>query len=215
MLRLPRSAASLLNRRFQLLIMGRTYTAQKEFILKEQVESPTVEWPPDEGMRQQSTPAMPEEISPKDLGNLVRSRSLEELLPLAVRFIDLERLELAEAIITTMEKNHNTEWKKHKDAGIANMFLRGYLERGNLKGAERWRARLFARTQASPDRLTYAILFSHYLKKDSKKECRMLAEQLAIDGIPIEQVFELEYLSPDQTSRLLFVKFLLYYNNTF
>jgi DNA-directed RNA polymerase len=137
-------------------------------------------------------------LEPREINNLVRWRCIEDVLPLAATLIEAGRMELAENVMGALENYHSAKWATHQNAGLPNRFLKGYLQRGDLGAARRWKEWLFARKHAQPDALTYSILFGFYLENEKLEECRELVDQMEIDGVTRDQILELEYLTTEQ-----------------
>jgi hypothetical protein len=146
-------------------------------------------------------PAIPE-VSHKDIGNVVRSRPMGELLPMATALVGQGKMELAEALVVWIRKLHLQEWYRHKDASCANTFLLAYIKRNDIEGARRWREALFDRSHARPDAITYGILFDSFLENGMDEECRELARQMPTDSITIQKIAESAYLSSAKIDRL-------------
>lgn len=153
------------------------------------------------------------EYGPRDIYNLVRRFSLEELLPLLTSLIGQGRLELVEKLIARIQASHAHSWPSHNDVSLANALLRAYLERDRLEEAVRWREFIFARKSVRPDPLTYSILFRFLLTRTGKgaedqsrvlEEIRHLHDEMVSkDGLNVKQLLsKVEYLDADEGRRL-------------
>lgn len=154
------------------------------------------------------------EYSPRNISNLVRRFSLEELLPLLTSLIGQGRLELVERLIGRIQVSHARSWSSHSDVSLANALLRAYLERDRLEEAIRWREFIFARKSVRPDQLTYSILFRFLLTRAGEgvegqsmvlEEIRHLHDEMVSkDGLSVKQLLsKVEYLNVDEGRRLV------------
>ncbi|PJF17057.1 DNA-directed RNA polymerase, partial [Paramicrosporidium saccamoebae] len=158
------------------------------------------EWDRD-GTIRRTGPVM-QEIQAKELGAMVRSRPLEELLPMATTLVAQGKIELAEAVIKWIKKLHLPEWYKHRDASCANTFMLAHIRNNNPDGMQNWRESLFERSHAQPDTISYGILFDYFLEKGMEGECLKLAQQMPLDCVTIEKIAESEYLSAKKMEKL-------------
>lgn len=114
---------------------------------------------------------------------------------MAVNLIDAQKMQLAEHLVAAVQKYHLGQWRSHKSAGLANMFMRAYAMADDQEGFERWRELLWGRsTAAVPDAMSYSIVFDFYLARRSDDECKRLAECMARDGIQLRVLADIQYL---------------------
>lgn len=115
---------------------------------------------------------------------------------MAVNLIDSGRMQLAEHLVTAVQKYHLGQWQRYRSAGLANMFMRAYHLVGDQDGFQRWREWLWSSTTAVvPDAMSYSIVFDVLLSQSNPQECKQLAERMALDGIEMRLLTAIRYLS--------------------
>lgn len=144
-------------------------------------------------------------LSPPDLSTinkLARFRELSQVLPMFAALIQAGQMEEAEQLAAAIQKSRSAEWAAHRDASLANMFIRGYIERGDTPRLKRWKEWLWSRQSAQPDALSYALMFRLYVERGRMDWCQKLADKMALDHVTLDGVLAVNYLLPDQALQL-------------